>query len=428
MRLERHSKHHVDIEVQLAIQQVGTASNPLKALQAFQHHHALLKDWRIVYAAEDGHGPFKLRRQQFSSKGFVSTLFRGESLWVIDHEAATSETINIHMGTATFVDSNAASFIQRLAYREAPAAPLLEFCKAMSDAFTIDELSRINPYLYLWEAQRDKGAKTLAGVRQTMAALHAIKLIQQPLDAHWGRTFRARYRQEAEAHADRFLMEFYRDMDYTGQHIEDQVDLMEAMLIRTKIIEYSSQKSSQAKMAALVQFMHEEMSTLMLRELIVCADILCQGGRSQLSQKLNALHDKPAPLAVLRNCAWDLHLLRSMDRMSNTSSQAGLGEFYVANLITFDRDLADTLRLAELRAYALHRSSSMYFPVYNESLDSWLKARVGEKRMSQLGEFFMEDGINQRARRRSHSHIRALLEEDRRTLIDLFARKKSAQT
>ncbi|MFW7340492.1 hypothetical protein V0R37_02990 [Pollutimonas sp. H1-120] len=328
------------------------------------------------------------------------------------------------MGTATFVDSNAASFIQRLAYRDEPSAQLLEFCKAMSNYFPIDELSRINPYLYLWEAQRDKGARTVTGVRQTMAALHAIKLIQGPLDAHWGQTFRAHYRGEAEAHADQFLMEFYRDMDYTGQLIENQVDLVEAMLTRTKIIEYSSQKSSQSKMEALVQFMHEELSTLMLRELIVCADILCRGGLSQLSQKLHALHDKPAPLSSLRNCAWDLHLLRSMDSMSNSSNDASLGEFYVANLITFDRDLADTLRLAELRAFALHRSSSMYFPIYNESLASWLGARVGERRMSGLSDILSEEGANLRASRRSHNYIRELLEEDRRRLIDLLAHKK----
>lgn len=358
------------------------AGDPSKALRAFQRNQDLLKDWRIIYAAEDNYGPFKLRRHNFSSKGFVSTLFRGQSLWVIDYEFATSRMKNFHMGNATFVDSNAASFIQRLAYRTEPAAPLLEFCKGMSDYFTIEELSRINPYLYLWEAQRDKGAKTVTGVRQTMAALHAIKLIQEPFGARWGQTFRAHYREEAEAHADQFLMGFYRDMDYTGQYIESQVDLMEAMLVRTKIIEYSSEKKSPAKMEMLVHFMHEELSTLMLRELIVCADILRRDRRSQLSEKLHALHDKREPLSLLRNCAWDLYLLRAMDRMSNTSNDASLGEFYVANLITFDRDLADTLRLAELRACAMHCSSSMYYPIYNENFDSWMMERIGERRMA----------------------------------------------
>lgn len=425
---KNYPNNNVDINVQRAILDVGMASHPLKALEAYQQHLSLLKDWRIIYATEDDYGPFKLRRHNFSEKGFVSTLFRGGSLWVIDYEAATTKRANFRMGTATFVDSNVASFIQRLAYREAPPAQLLKFCKAMSDYFTLEELSQINPYLYLWEAQQDKGVKTVTGVRRTIASLHAIKLIQGPLDARWGEMFRKHYREESEAHADQFLMRFYRDMDHTGQHIENQVDLMEAMLIRTKILEYSSQKSSLSKMESLVQFMHEDLSTLMLRELIVCADILCREGQSQLSQKLHALHDKKAPLAAVRNCAWDLHLLRSMESMSNTFNDASLGDFYVANLITFDRDLADTLKLAGLRAFALHRSSSMYFPIYNESFDSWLETRVGEKRMSGLYDILSDTGVNIRAGQRSLSHIQDILAEDRQQLISLLARKKSGIT
>lgn len=417
---------NVHIDVQHAILDVGMASNPLKALEAFQHHQSLLKDWRIIYATEDEYGPFKLRHQNFSEKGFVSTLFRGGSLWVIDQEAATKEKVNIRMGTATFVDSNAASFIQKLAYREAPTVKTLDFCQGMSEYFTLEELSRINPYLYLWEAQRDKGAKTVTGVRQTMASLQAIRLIQGPLDSSWGKIFRNRYREEAEAHADQFLMKFYRDMDHTGQYIESQVDMVEAMLVRTKILEYSSQKSSQTKMKALVEFMHEELSTLMLRELIVCTDILCKEGQSQLSQKLNSLHDQKEPLSTLRNCAWDLQLLRSMDGMSNTFNDASRGEFYVANLITFDRDLSDTLRLAGLRAFALHRTSSMYFPIYNESFDSWLGARVGEKRMFGLHNILSGEAVNIRANKRSLSYIKEVLEKDRNELIRLLARKKSS--
>jgi len=69
----------VSIDVQRAIFEVGMASDPLKAMRAFQRNQSLLKDWRIIYATEDNYGPFKLKRNNFSSKGFVSTLFRGES-------------------------------------------------------------------------------------------------------------------------------------------------------------------------------------------------------------------------------------------------------------------------------------------------------------------------------------------------------------
>lgn len=417
-----------DFDVQRAIFEVGAARNPLEALEAFKRNISTIGDWRIVYAAEESEGPFKLRRHQFSSKGFVSTIFRGQSLWILDREAVSSPGyIEFCVGSATFVDSNAASFVESLAYQGKPSAVALEFCKVMSDYFSMDELSRINPYLYLWEAQRDKSAKQVSAVRRTIAALHAISLIQRPLDITWGETFRTHYRDEAEAYADNFLSGFYRQMDHAGDKIEREVDVMEAMLVRTMIIEYSSNKSGRHKLEALVQFMHDELSTIMGRELIVCADILCRSGESQISEKLNALFDRKDPFAVIRNCARDLNLLRTMDRLSNTHSDASLGAFYIANLITFDRDLADILRLAELRAIALHRSSSKAFPIYNELFFPWLSSRVGEKRMAGLEDLFSMDGFNIRAMKRSRGHIEAVLKDDREKLAALLVSKRATR-
>lgn len=418
----------MDFDVQRAIFEVGTAENPLGALEAFERNQSVLGDWRIVYASDDERGPFKLRRHQLSSEGFVSTIFRGKSLWILDREVISSSgKLKFSVGSATFVDSNAASFVESLAYLSKPPAQALEFCRVMSEHFSMDELSKINPYLYLWEAQRDKSAKQVSAVRRTIAALHAISLIQRPLDVAWGESFRTHYRAEAEAYADDLLRGFYRDMDHAGEKIEREVDIMEAMLVRTMIIEYSSNKSAKHKVEALVQFMHEEISTFMGRELIVCADILCRHGESRISEKLNALFDKKDPFSVIRNCARDLNILRTMDRLSNTHSDASLGAFYIANLITFDRDLADILRLAELRAIALHRSSSKAFPIYNESFVPWLSSRVGEKRMAGLENLFGMEGFNVRAMRRSRDHIEGVLNGDRDKLAALLASKREAR-
>ncbi|WKW32525.1 hypothetical protein KIH13_00485 [Pseudomonas viridiflava] len=121
----------------------------------------------------------------------------------------------------------------------------------------------------------------------TLAAIHALSLDSSPLDESWGLRFRSIYKEQAEAHADELLADFQKQLD-NGLHegIEQQVDLVESMILRTKIIEASSSKPAEHKMGELIQFMHEETSTFMLRELIVCADILCRGGRSALSKNL----------------------------------------------------------------------------------------------------------------------------------------------
>ncbi|MBP4047765.1 hypothetical protein [Chromobacterium violaceum] len=419
-------RNDVTVETQYAIHKVGTANDPLEACEVFQANADLLKDWRIIYAAEEGLGPFKLRRSQFSEKGFVSTAFRGKSLWVLDSDVITTTgSVPFRMGTGTFLDSNAASFIRALAYLEKIPDAALTACKSMSEHFSLEELSRLNPYFYLWEGYRSKNIKTIQRTRETIAAILAIPLIKKPFDIDWGIEFRSTYRAQAEASADEFLYQFYREMDKIGEPIESQVDIVESILVRTMILEYSSNKAAHNKLEALVQFLHEELSTIMIRELIVCADILCREGKSQLSKKLNSLPDKKNPLATIRNCAWDLFLLRAMDQISNTSAGNQSVEFYIPNLITFDDDLSDILQLAELRAIAIHRTSSATFPIFDESMSPWLEMRVGEKKMSSLIDLFSDAAFNSRTKKRDRSHIRSVLQEDRSKLMDLISKNKS---
>lgn len=419
--------HSTEYAIQQALYAVGTAPTRSEALASFEENQHLLKDWRILYADESKAGPLSLRLAQFSEKGFVSTLFSGHSLWVLDHDViSSSDTMMFQVGYGTYIDSNAASFIRSLAYREEPKEHLLNFCRMLSDSFSFDELSNINPYLYLWEAQRDRSPETVTGIRETMAALFALSWIKQPLNAEWGKMYRKLYQEQAEAEADRFLYQFYLNLDAgLGKAIEDQVDLLEAMLLRTKLIELSSKRSAQNKLNELLQFMHDELSTMMIRELLVCADILFREGKSQMSKKLDGLQKKKRPFDELRNCARDLNMLRSMDQLTNSISDHTNSSFYIANLITFDRDIIDIIQLTELRAIALRRSSSDAFPIYNRQLDTWLSEKLGEKRLSGLENIFRKDGFDTRSRARSRSTVKTILQEDRQKLACIIEKINS---
>lgn len=412
------STRNVGYDTQFALHQVCTSSDPLSALHAYEQNQDLLKDWRIIYAAEEDAGPFKLRRKEFSDRGFISTCFRGKSLWILDTEAvSTLSPVKFQMGYGTFVDSNAASFIKALAYRENPSPELIKHGSSIRATFSNEELATLNPYLYLWEAQRSWNAQTVENSRMTIAAIHALSLDSSPLDESWGIRFRNTYKKQAETYADELLADFQKQLD-NGLHegIEQQVDLVESMILRTKIIEASSSKSAEHKMEELMQFMHEELSTFMLRELIVCADILCRSGRSALSKKLNSVLDKKDPLAIIKNCAWDLYLPRALDAMANTNTLPE-ADFYLGNLVTFDTDVADILKLTELRAMAMHRKSAFTFPFFNEEFVDWLATRVGEKRMNALAGIFQKDSFESRAKLRSHDKVKKVLEKDRARLL-----------
>lgn len=109
--------------------------------------------------------------------------------------------------------------------------------------------------------------------------------------------------------------------------------------------------------------------------------------------------------------------------MANTNTLPE-ADFYLGNLVTFDTDVADILKLTELRAMALHRESPLTFPFFNEEFVDWLVTRLGEKRMSSLSDIFQAESFELRAKQRSHEKVKSILMEDRAKLLFL---KKSKQ-
>lgn len=416
----------IDFEVQRALHDVVAAANPLVALNVFRDNLDVLNEWQVLFADENDYGTFKLRHQRFSKKGLVATIFRGKSLWVLDTEfAVTRKRMGFLIGTGTFVDSNAASYIRSLAYSENTSTNLLDIGRAFNTGFTFEELGRLNPFLYLWEAQRNWTERTVKSCTQTVAAIHALSLSATPMDENWSSAYRTHYREQAETFAGSLLAEFQSQLDNgLGEAIAEQVDFLEAMLIRTKIIEITSRKSAEHKVNELIEFMHDELSTMMTRELVVCADILRHEGKSNLSKKLNSLGDRPDPLGVIRNCAWDLYLPRAMDNLTNAGTDLRM-DFYVPNLITFDADVADILRLTELRGIALHRPSHGALPFLNEDMMLWVESRVGKKRMPELESVFEKGSIEERDKRRTAERIREITAEDRIRLLTHLSSKKA---
>lgn len=79
--------------------------------------------------------------------------------------------------------------------------------------------------------------------------------------------------------------------------------------------------------------------------------------------------------------------------MANTNTLPE-ADFYLGNLVTFDTDVADILKLTELRAMAMHRKSSLTFPFFNEEFVDWLVTRLGEKRMNSLAGIFKQTALS----------------------------------
>ncbi|WP_081050324.1 hypothetical protein [Cupriavidus necator] len=410
---------------QQLVQEICSAPNALEAHRRFEKNAAALEEWQIIFAEESNAGSIKLLDRTLGPAGVATSVFRGKSLWLMDAPfVSQSGPMGFHGGSAMFVDSNAATYIRKIAYQDNPSP------EALNRADLINQigprLQQLNPYLYLWEALRSWNDETVARCKESVAAIHALSSSGSKLTAEWGRRFRAEFRESAENFATGLMAEFERNLKaglFAG--LEDQLDLMEAILVRSQIIELSSNKAKEHKLAQLVEYMHEELSTIMLRELIVCGDILLRSNRSRISRKLNSIQNHADPLALIRNCAWDMYIPRALDALTSvTPDQAPHVDFYVAEVLSFDGDVSDIINTTKLRAIAVHRPSKQNFPFFDSDVAEWLGNRLGPKRMDALSDYFLPEAFMDRARRRPSTSVRSILEADREELMQLIRQKK----
>ncbi|WP_025601338.1 hypothetical protein [Burkholderia sp. WSM2230] len=410
---------------QQLVQEICSAPNALEAHRRFEKTAAALEEWQIIFAEESDAGSIKLLDRTLGSSGVATSVFRGKSLWLMDAPfVSQSGPITFRGGSAMFVDSNAATYIRNIAYHDDPSPKALNWADLINQIGP--KLQQLNPYLYLWESLRSWNDGTIAECKRSIAAIHALSSSGSMLSAEWGRRFRTVFRESAENFATGLIAEFERNLRsglFAG--LQGQLDLMEAVLVRTQIIELSSKKAKEHKLAQLVAYMHEELSTIMLRELIICGDILLRSNRSRISAKLNSIQNQADPLALIRNCAWDMYIPRALDALTSVSpDHAPHVDFYVAEVLSFDGDVSDIINTTKLRAIAVHRPSKRNFPFFDSDVAEWLGNRLGPKRMDALSGYFLPEAFLDRARRRPATSVRSVLEADRDKLMHLIQQKK----
>jgi hypothetical protein len=408
------------LEQQL-VEEICSAPNALEAHRRFEKTAFILKDWQIIFAEESDVGSVKLLDKTLGTSGLATSVFRGKSLWIMD-AAFVLQTgpLSFRGGSAMFVDSNAASYIRTIAYEGNPSEAALNGANFINQIDS--KLQQLNPYLYLWESLRSWNEETAAGCKQSLAAMHALSYSGSKLTAEWGRRYRNTFRERAENFATGLLAEFERDIK-AGQFtaLNEQIALVEVMLLRTQIIELSSKKSKAHKLAQLVSYMHEELATMLLRELIVCGDILIRNQRSRISKKLNSIQNNIDPLALIKNCAWDMYIPRALDALTAiTPDETPNIDFYIAEILSFDGDVSDIINTTKLRAIAVHRPSKRNYPFFDNDVAEWLGNRLGPKRMNTLSDYFLTEAYFDRAKRRPSNSIQNILEKNREELMMLI--------
>lgn len=333
----------------------------------------------------------------------------GQSLIVLDKEFINSKgPVRYEIGHGLYADSNVASYLRRLSYNFSSTDSLEMHRNSLRKAIGVDGLQRLNPFYYIWECQRNWNEKTRKACVETVAAILAFHLDPDPLGPGWSERFMDFHREACEQKAVIMIDELLTEA--LSEETTNRLALIEAMILRTKLIDLGSNKSAPHKLEQLIRFMYEELQVVMARELVICAEILYRG-KTSLTKKLNSFESNENPLHIVRNAAWDIFMLRIMDAMV-TPKGLPRGEVYLPVLISTDKDVRDLIKLTELKAIAVCRTSGRTFPFINLDLFEWLNTRLGTKRMETLAPLFGQEGFEARAKGRSVRAVQDTLATD----------------
>lgn len=379
-----------DFKTQDALVKLSQKTTPIDAMKFYQENYEILKDWRYIYASDNDCGTFKLKNTIIDETVGIQSIYKGKSLFVIDSNMVGHNcTIPYLCGFGTYFDSNTASYIYSLAYKNNHTEQLKRRLKQIQ-TLNID-YSNVNPYFYLYEAQRHYQSRpeTIEYSKKTFAAINALKKIDGPLDEEWSRIYQTYFREQSEQEIEPIFNRFQDNLKKgLSEAINFRFLIVELLLTQTKILEISSHTSPENKLEQLFHFMDNELEMLIIRELACCADILFHDNFSSLTQKLNGLHQKQDPIKFIQNCAWDLYIFRLMDDLSNTYIEPNKPDFYISHLVACDRDIWGIFKLSSLKGIALHTKSSDVLPFMEHDPQQWLEKKIGSKKMANLYQCF----------------------------------------
>ncbi|NLS52872.1 hypothetical protein [Hafnia alvei] len=414
-----------EINILKQLNEIGNASSFSDALGQYEDFKSDLKEWRIIYSHESADGPFYLPKKELSPKCYLLKPFKGNSIFVIDKEVIETKGITEHfISTAIYVDSNTASYIRSFAYEAEPSERVFQICSSISKNISQDSVNTLNMALYLSEIENNLKETNINKVRETVSSLKSISMVNSQFDSSWRDLFIRKYKAAAEREADNLLFDYYnKDGSPFGQ-FSKIVDLMELLLLKVKIIEYSSKRSSENKLLELLSVIDKEISIFMPKEIAVCVDILFYKNKLKITRKLNGLTNIPEPLQLVRNCAMDLFMARMLDLLTNTIGDKNNTQFHLAQILTCDVDVWDILNLTGLSAIAVHRESHKMLPIYSDDFTRWIFDTLGDKKLESISRMFTPQGMVERKKRRSHNKIQDSLHRSRQELVQILISKR----
>jgi hypothetical protein len=312
---------------------------------------------KLIYASPSPVGivlPSSKWKIKALTEAYPRCLYSTDNLYLIDDEiigrSALSGNVPVSVDPSIMLDSNVAGEVRRFILKETPSG---DERFAIMD-FLAGEHVNISYHQYAFENARNFYMKQGHAnfVRETLFYIQWLDHINTESYAKTKDKKPELNKPALWREADKKTLEIYGGgrrgsiKSFLRLHY-----LTYVVLLKVVEIEFAPgrKRPFEVKLEMLLDFMHEEMHRISLRELLMAARYFKKRDEVSFMEKIN--HRCRNPLEKLSNIAWDMMLFRTMEKFATVKTPGG---FFIPYFISFDeptRDLFDTYRLKGLIVY-----------------------------------------------------------------------------
>lgn len=351
-----------------------------EVVSIWEPRRASLRNAKLVYSAPESSNfpnPFRALARRFPKGGYLRCQYKYDYLFFLDERICMLGSLGsgalIRADMSVLLDTNVASSIGVFFNKESKA-PKKEAVDEAIDFLIKSGLNFDYNFYALENASDYYAGRNVERIRQRIRDILKLDYLDRQTYSKRGVLRPTLNDAELCVAADEKLQQMYETdsrKKFTA-HFQEINDLLYCLLLKIVSLQFrQSDLSPDQKVQELLRFMHFDLSTIFLRELVVALRYFRNPGELGFFGKVN--RPRPEILELLRNMAWDLTLFHAMGKFGTVTLG---GHFLIEYFLSFDRRMVELFDLYAVRAMISYGEDGQATPLAAEDPVELLKSMM----------------------------------------------------